>query len=62
MKTIYYGLNSDGLWIWFRSKQPVRNCKRASEICGETITTFHVAPLFFQIFPFYLRKEYKRGN
>ena len=62
MKTVYYGLNADGLWIWFKNKQAIRNCKCASEICGETITQFCTAPLFFQIFRFFLKKEYKRGE
>ena len=62
MKTVYYGLTNEGLWIWFKSKKAVRNCKTASEITGETIKEFKLAPLFFQIFRFYLGKEYYREN
>ena len=63
MKNYYYGLTECGLWIWFRTKKTVRNCKMASEICGESIKQFKLVPLFYQVFHFlYLKKEYKRGN
>jgi hypothetical protein len=61
MKTVYFGLTDYGLWIWFTSKQAVRNCKQASEITHENIVKCHRAHGFFQIFRFYLGKEYKRG-
>lgn len=61
MKTVYFGLTDYGLYIWFTSKQAVRNCKQASEIAHENIVKFHRAPAIFQIFRFYLGKEYKRG-
>lgn len=57
MNTVYYGLTERGLWIAFTSKTAIRNCKQASEIAGETIVKCHVAPLFFQIFRFYLPKN-----
>ena len=56
MNTVYYGLTERGLWIAFTSKTAIRNCKQASKIAGETIVKFQVAPLFFQIFRFYLPK------
>lgn len=60
MKTMYEGFNADGLGIYFLSKEPVRNRKQASEICGEEIVRFNVAPLFWQLFPMFRDKEYKR--
>lgn len=63
MKNYYYGLTENGLWIWFRTKKHVRNCKTASEICGEPIKQFKLMPLLSYLFRFfYLDKEYKRGN
>lgn len=63
MKNYYYGLTEEGLWIWFRTKRAVRNCKAASEICGESIKQFELVPLLYSLLPFfYLKKEYKRGN
>lgn len=63
MKNYYYGLTKHGLWIWFRAKKRVRNCKTASEICGELIKQIKPMPLFYCLFHFfYLDKEYKRGN
>lgn len=63
MKTYYYGLTECGLWIWFRTKRTVRNCKTASEICGEPIKQIKLVPLFYRVLHFlYLEKEYKRGN
>lgn len=61
MKTVYCGLTEKGLWIWFKSKTPVRNCKRASIITHENIKEYKVAPLFFQIFQFCLGRDYYRG-
>jgi len=61
MKTVYFGLTDYGLWIWFTSKQAVRNCKQASEITHENIVEYRCAYGFFQIFRFCLKKEYKRG-
>lgn len=61
MKTVYFGLTDYGLWIWFTSEQAVRNGKRASEITHENIVEYHTASIFFQIFRFFLKKEYKRG-
>lgn len=61
MTTIYYGLTDYGLWIWFKSKKAVRNCKEASKITKENIIEFRQAPLYFQIFRFCLQKDYKRG-
>lgn len=57
MNTVYYGLTDKGIWIAFTSKEAVRNSKKASEIVGMTITKYHVAPLFFQIFRFWLPKN-----
>lgn len=60
MKTMYEGFNADGLGVYFLSKKPVRNCKQASEICGEEIIKFRVAPLFWQLFPMFRDTKYKR--
>jgi hypothetical protein len=57
MNTVYYGLTDKGTWIAFTSKEAVRNSKKASEIVGVTITKYYVAPLFFQIFRFWLPKN-----
>ena len=63
MKTYYYGLTERGLWIWFRTKLTVRNCKIASEICGEPIKQIKLVPLLYRVLPFlFLEKEYQRGN
>lgn len=59
MKNYYYGLTNNGLWVWFRTKKTIRNCKQASEICGETIKKIKLVPLTHLLF---LKKEYKRGN
>lgn len=62
MKKMYYGLNADGLWIYFFSKKPIRNCKEASEICKEEIIKFKPSTLFMQAYTvlFWNDKEYKR--
>ena len=62
MKTYYKGLTDSGVWVWFRSKKAVRNCKTASEICGEPIVQFGLAPFLYQIFPWLLSSEMKRGS
>lgn len=63
MKNYYYGFTEHGIWIWFRTKRTVRNCKTASEICGEPIKKIKLVPLFYRVLHFfYLEKKYKRGN
>lgn len=55
IKTLYFGLTEEGIWTSFKSREPVRNCKRASEIVGKKVVKFKTAPLFYQIFRFYCR-------
>lgn len=63
MKNYYYGLTQNGYWIWFCTKQHVRNCKTASAICGETIQEFRLVPFTHYLLRFFiLRKENKRGK
>lgn len=60
IKTMYEGYNADGIGVYFLSKEPVINCKQASEICGEEIVRFGLAPLFWQLFPMFRDTAYKR--
>jgi len=60
MKTTYRGLTTNGVWVWFRSKKAIRNCKAASIICGETIIACRVGSLFDQLFWFIYPKWNRR--